>query len=132
MKNLARRERCVIALTGKTDWVSDGTTVVKLDNGHELLGNITGSGCMVGTCIATFCAAAFTQANTESKPSVPVRGDMLLGAVGGILALTIAGEAAANRSDVRGSGTFLPALIDELYNLRPETVLEKARIQVIS
>lgn len=132
VKKLARRERCVIALTGETDWVSDGTTVVKLDNGHELLGDITGSGCMVGTCIATFCAAAFTQANTESKPSMLVRGDMLLGAVGGILALTIAGEAAANRSDVRGSGTFLPALIDELYNLRPETVLEKARIQVIS
>lgn len=132
VKELARRERCVIALTGKTDWVSDGTTVVKLDNGHELLGDITGSGCMVGTCIATFCAAALTQANTESSPGMLVRGDMLLAAVGGILALTIAAEAAANRSDVRGSGTFLPALIDELYNLKPGTVLEKARIQVIS
>lgn len=132
VKDLAKRERCVVALTGKTDWVSDGATVVKLDNGHELLGDITGSGCMVGTCIATFCAAAWTQANTESSAGMLVRGDMLLGAIGGILALTIAAEAATYRSDVRGSGTFLPALIDELYNLKPETVLEKAKIQVIS
>lgn len=132
VKDLAQRERCVVALTGKTDWVSDGTTVVRLDNGHELLGDITGSGCMVGTCIATFCAAAWTRASTENGPGMLVRGDMLLAAVGGILALTIAAEAAAYRSDVRGSGTFLPALIDELYNLKPETVLEKARIQVTS
>lgn len=26
---------CVVALTGKEDWVSDGQTVVKLSNGHE-------------------------------------------------------------------------------------------------
>jgi hydroxyethylthiazole kinase-like sugar kinase family protein len=26
---------CVVALTGKEDWVSDGEKVVKLSNGHE-------------------------------------------------------------------------------------------------
>ncbi|KAI6046175.1 Hydroxyethylthiazole kinase family-domain-containing protein [Pisolithus marmoratus] len=132
VKDLAQRERCVVALTGKTDWVSDGTTVVRLDNGHELLGDITGSGCMVGTCITTFCAAAWAEASTENSLGMLTKGDMLLGAVGGILALTIAAEAAAYRSDVKGSGTFLPALIDELHNLKPETVIEKARIQVFS
>lgn len=38
---------CIVALTGITDWVSDGYSVVRLSNGHKLLGEITGSGCMV-------------------------------------------------------------------------------------
>ena len=73
---------CVIVLTGVTDYVSDGINVVKLDNGHRLLGDITGSGCMVGTCVAVFCAAA---ASTEklSRNDKLVNGDMLCGAIGG-------------------------------------------------
>lgn len=47
-----------------------------------------------------------------------------------VLALTVAAECAAERSDVHGSGTFLPALIDELYNLKPETLLSRAKVQV--
>ncbi|KIJ18858.1 hypothetical protein PAXINDRAFT_70332 [Paxillus involutus ATCC 200175] len=131
VRNLAKKERCVVALTGETDWVSDGTTVVKLGNGHRLLGDITGSGCLVGTCIATFCAGAWARAKNENGGGKLVKGDMLLGAVGGILALTIAGERAALRPDVHGSGTFLPALIDELYNLTPETVVEWGQVYVV-
>ncbi|KAH7888813.1 Hydroxyethylthiazole kinase family-domain-containing protein [Phlebopus sp. FC_14] len=131
VRELAKRERCVVALTGVIDWVSDGTTVVKLQNGHPLLGDITGSGCMVGTCVATMCAGAYARASAEDASGKLVKGDMLLGAVAGILVPTIAAEYAAARSDVQGSGTFLPALIDELYNLTPEKVLEKARVQIV-
>ncbi|KAI9463739.1 Hydroxyethylthiazole kinase family-domain-containing protein [Boletus coccyginus] len=132
VKDLARKERCIVALTGAIDWVSDGTTVVKLTNGHRLLGDITGSGCLVGTCIATFCAGAWELAKNEDVPAKLVRGDMLIGAVGGILALTIAGERAAVRSDVHGSGTYLPALIDELYNLTPERVKQHGQVEVVT
>ncbi|KAG9316499.1 Hydroxyethylthiazole kinase family-domain-containing protein [Chiua virens] len=132
VKDLARKERCVVALTGVTDWVSDGTTVVKLSNGHSLLGDITGSGCLVGTCIATFCAAASELGNNEDGIAKLVKGDMLMGAVGGIMALSIAGERAALRPDVQGSGTFLPALIDELYNLTPDRIKEHGNVEVIT
>lgn len=76
---------CVIAMTGKTDWVSDGTTTVSLHNGHELLGNITGSGCIVGTSIAAFCATANSEALSEVKASRSplLKADMLLGAITG-------------------------------------------------
>ena len=47
-----------------------------------------------------------------------------------ILAITIASELAAEREDVKGSGTFLAALIDELYNLTPEKIVDKARLEV--
>ena len=105
VRNLARKEResqtsclprmhvskfsgCVVALTGAIDWVSDGTTVVKLTNGHRLLGDITGSGCLVGTCIATFCAGAWELAKNEDGAAKLVRGDMLMGAVGGYVRQT--------------------------------------------
>ncbi|KAH7927492.1 Hydroxyethylthiazole kinase [Leucogyrophana mollusca] len=132
VKALAKKERCIVVLTSPTDWVSDGDTVVRLDNGDKMLGNITGSGCMVGTCIAVFCAGSSLLCDDETAiASKLVKGDMFLGAIGGVMALTIAAELAVARKDVLGSGTFLPALIDELSHLTPEAVREKAKVQVL-
>ncbi|KAI0633418.1 Hydroxyethylthiazole kinase [Trametes polyzona] len=136
VRNLARKERAIIVLTGVTDYVSDGRTVVRLSNGHPLLGKITGSGCMVGTAVATFCggasmAAASTRSADAPEDAQLVRGDMLVAAVGGVLAITIASELAAARSDVKGSGTFLPAFIDELGALTPEKLAAYAKVEVI-
>lgn len=44
--------------------------------------------------------------------------------------MTIAGERAAEREDVRGPGTFLPALIDEVWKVDAALVKEKAKIMV--
>lgn len=74
---------CIIVLTGETDYISDGQTVIKLSNGHELLGRITGSGCMVGTAIACYCGAAATSAREEIGKGRLVKGDMLAAAVAG-------------------------------------------------
>ncbi|KAH9935372.1 Hydroxyethylthiazole kinase [Fomitopsis serialis] len=135
VSQLARKERCIIVLTGVQDYVSDGNVVVRCSNGHKLLGDITGSGCMVGTAVATFCAAASLEAAETGDAllrhdGLLVKGDMLVGAVAGVLALTVASEFAAVRQDVHGSGTFLPALIDELGALTPEKVAEAANVEV--
>lgn len=71
-----------MVMTGPTDWISDGVTVVRLDNGNKLLADITGSGCMVGTCVAVFCAAAASSAVQRFEGKL-VSGDMLCGAVAG-------------------------------------------------
>ncbi|KAI0695537.1 Hydroxyethylthiazole kinase family-domain-containing protein [Cytidiella melzeri] len=136
VRELARKQRSIVVLTGVTDWVSDGNTVVRVSNGHELLGEITGSGCMVGTAVATFCAGASAAANFErSEDAIEdgrlVRGDMLVAAIGGVLAITVASEFAAKRNDVKGSGTFLPALIDELGKLTAETLADAANIEIV-
>ena len=146
---------CIIVMTGKTDIISDGRTSVLVSNGHPMLANITGSGCMVGTIIAAFCGAASLSAKEDAMTnrdtdSSLVLGDMLLATVGGyvrvqfdislvfdsdilrrVLAITIASEFAAAREDVKGIGTFLPALLDELYNLTPEKIVERANIKVL-
>jgi len=126
----------IVVLTGEKDYISDGEVVLRASNGHHLLGNITGSGCMTGTLVATFCAAARLDYLAEHGPrdetSQLVQGDMFLGAVSGVLLFTIAAEVAAARPDVRGPGTFRAALLDELYNLTPEVVQQRARIEVVS
>lgn len=47
-----------------------------------------------------------------------------------VLVLTIAAEIAAERKDVKGPGTFLPALIDELARLTPDVVERRAKVEV--
>lgn len=39
VRDLARKERCVVVMTGETDWIADeqGKVVVRIDNGHELV-----------------------------------------------------------------------------------------------
>ncbi|XP_006457334.1 hypothetical protein AGABI2DRAFT_229699, partial [Agaricus bisporus var. bisporus H97] len=134
VKQLSRRERCIVVMTGPTDYISDGKTVVSLRNGHDILGKITGSGCIAGSSIASYCAAASAtasedgyQSNTEGSL---VKGDMLLGAIAGVLVLTIAAEIAVELDYVRGPGTFLSGLIDALWTLTADDVVRRAKITV--
>ena len=102
VSSLAARERAVVLMTGAVDVVSDGTRTYAVSNGHEYLGRITGSGCTLGTTLSAYLAA--------------YREDKLLAAVAGLLHYEIAAEVAAQREDVKGPGTFVPAFIDELWN----------------
>lgn len=76
-------------LTGATDYISDGISVVSLKNGHEILGRITGSGCILGSTVATYCATAAAYAVEESsaRQGKLVYGDMLLGSIAGYVLL---------------------------------------------
>lgn len=47
-----------------------------------------------------------------------------------VLVLTVAAELAVRKDSVNGPGTFLSGLIDELWNLAPETVQQLANIEV--
>ncbi|KAK4502886.1 hypothetical protein PRZ48_006312 [Zasmidium cellare] len=123
VKSIAAREHNIILMTGSTDIVSDGERTVTISNGHEYLGEITGSGCTLGTTIASVMAVE--------------RDDKLLAAVAGILMYEIAAERAAERADVKGPGTFIPAFIDELYGIRQQSTSGKdswaqaAKIEVL-
>lgn len=123
VRELAARERNIVVMTGVTDLVSDGERTFAVSNGHELLGRITGSGCVLGTTMASMMAVC--------------REDKLLAAIAGLLHYEIAAEMAAARDDVKGPGTFVAALIDELYNIQKATArgdlswLGRAKVKAI-
>ena len=99
VKSLAQRECCIVLMTGPTDYLSDGTRTVAISNGHPLLAKITGSGCALGSTIASYLAVH--------------KEDKFLAVLTAILHYEIAAEQAAK--DARGPGTFIPAFLDQLY-----------------
>src|SRR6185437_6884033 len=48
----------VVALTGPVDHVANGERVISVANGHELLGTVTGTGCMSSAMTGCFLAVA--------------------------------------------------------------------------
>ncbi|SPO25869.1 related to thiamine-phosphate diphosphorylase / hydroxyethylthiazole kinase [Ustilago trichophora] len=140
VRDLARRERCLVLLSGKKDYLTDGKTVITSDNGHPLLGAITGSGCALGVTVGAGLAAACNLAKSEAKEvrslgnTLVAHGevDLLVGALTGLLAMTIASEKAAVREDVKGPGTFIPALQDELAAVSAEDILRFAKLEIVS
>lgn len=123
VSDLASREKTVVVMTGKTDFVSDGERTFSIDNGHEYLGLVTGTGCTLGTAISAAIA---------SRPA-----DRLVAVIAAILHFEIAAEIAASRPEVRGPGTFIPAFLDELYRIRQATAsddltwLERAKVKSV-
>jgi thiamine-phosphate diphosphorylase/hydroxyethylthiazole kinase len=107
VRELAAREKNVVVMTGKTDFVSDGARTFAIDNGHEYLGMVTGTGCTLGTTISAAIASR--------------KADRLTAVIAAILHFEIAAEIAAERPEVRGPGTFVPAFLDELYLVRQAT-----------
>lgn len=106
--DLARRERNIIVMTGSTDYLSDGVRTVAVSNGHPFLGEITGSGCALGSTIASYVAVH--------------REDKFIATLAAILHYEIAAERASAQPSVRGPGTFVPAFIDELRSIRQHSV----------
>lgn len=109
IKTLAALQRNVVVMTGKTDYVTAGEAVYAVNNGHEYLGMVTGTGCCLGTTISAMIAA--------------YPRDVVTAVLAGLVMYNIAAEIAAERDDVRGPGTFVPAFLDELWQLRRRTVL---------
>ena len=103
---------CVAAVTGPVDHVSDGEHVIAIRNGHELLGTVSGTGCMATAITGCFVAVA---------PDRPLEA-----AAEALVAFGVAGEDAAR--DAKGPGTFHAGLYDALYNLDPETIDSRAKV----
>jgi len=103
---------CVVSVTGPVDHVSDGEGTIAISNGHELLGTVTGTGCMSTAMTGCFLAVA------ADRP--------LEAAAEALVAFGVAGEDAA--VGAKGPGSFHVALYDALYNLDPATLDSRAKV----
>jgi hydroxyethylthiazole kinase len=97
-------------VSGAVDYIADGARVAEVQNGHPLMGRITGSGCMATAMVGAFLA---------------VERDPFLAATEAMIAFGIAGEIAAERS--AGPGTFRMQLMDAVAALDEATILARAR-----
>ena len=113
-RSLAEASRTVVAVTGERDFVTDGRKSYMVSNGHALLGRVTGTGCAATVTIGAFLAA---------------ERDPVLASAAALAFFGLAGERAAERAN--GPGTFWPHLLDALYNISPEDLANRARIERI-
>ncbi|KAF3922861.1 hypothetical protein AA313_de0202960 [Arthrobotrys entomopaga] len=103
VRTLAERERNVIVMTGPVDILSDGNRTVLVRNGHPFQGLVTGMGCSLGSVLCSALAVG--------------KDDKLLSCLSALLAYNVAAERAAKREGVKGPGGFMPAFLDELYEV---------------
>ena len=111
LERYAREQRAVVALTGITDVVADGTRTAKIENGDALMGRVTAMGC-AGAALASAALA--------------VDADAWRATAAALLAFAVAGECAAARA--RGPGSFAMEFIDALASLDRATLRQRARI----
>jgi hydroxyethylthiazole kinase len=113
-RRLAARVGTVVAVTGATDFVTDGTRMLAIRNGHPMMTRVTGLGCtataIVGACLA-------------------VERDAIAATAHGLAIVGIAGEVAAERA--RGPGSLQLELLDALYLLDEPTLTRHARLEVV-
>ncbi len=113
---VSHKYRCVTAITGAVDMISDGMRTITIRNGHPMLSKVTGTGCVTTALTASF--AGVTQ-------------DYLTAAVSGITAMGIAGEIAYEQSGKKGTGSFRITLMDTLSLLDKTTMEKRAKINEI-
>ena len=97
---LAKKKRCVVAVTGEKDIVTDGRRIFRASYGHPMMGLVVGTGCMAASTIGCFLTAG---------------DDRLVLTAQALACYGIAGERAAQ--DASGPGDFIPALMNSIYSL---------------
>ncbi len=114
-RRLAQRYRCVVAMTGATDYITDGSRTYVCHNGDAMMSVLVGTGCTASSVVAAFAAT---------------HPHNLLGAATAALAYYgLCGETAARAAD--GPGSMQAALLDALYRLPEEVIEQGGRLSVI-
>ena len=113
----AKRTGAVVAVTGATDVVTDGTRGCVIANGHELMSRVTGTGCML---------SAMTAAYLTANP-----GRAFEAACAAVIAMGVCGELAfARMGPLDGSAAYRGYLIDAVFNLTARQLEEGARYEM--
>ena len=113
-KELAGKTGCAVVISGEIDVVSDGSKTALIENGHPMLGNLTGTGCMCTSLIGSFCGAG----------ALPFSAS-----VAAMACMGICGELAYEKAGQLGSGSFHEALRDAVSKIERQTFERLAKIR---
>lgn len=109
---LAGSRVCTVVITGKEDIVADEKRAALIKNGHPMMANVVGTGCMATSVIGTFAA---------------VEKDFVGASVSGLVCYEVAAEIAAK--DAKGPGSFKENMFDAVYNLDSDTVNRMQKVE---
>ena len=110
--SLSKELGTTLAITGKVDLITDGDRILRVHNGHELMGFVTGTGCAATAIIGAFLA---------------VDNDPVSASATALAYFGLAGELGAKKASAPGS--FMTASIDALYEIDEPALARGAKIQ---
>ncbi len=111
-RNLSQKRKCSVVITGKEDIVADENKIYIVKNGHSMMTNVVGTGCMATSVIGTFAA---------------VEKDLAYACAAALACFGIAAECAAEQSS--GPGSFKEKIFDCLFNLNKETIDKMQKVE---
>ncbi len=111
-RQLAERHGCVVAVTGVTDFVTDGGQARRVAGGSPLMPQVTALGCSLTCLVGAFAATAPDAALDATVAALAV--------------FAVAGEQAATAAN--GPGSFSWRFLDALAGLDKEVLDREARI----
>jgi hydroxyethylthiazole kinase len=111
---LAKKHGCIVAVTGVTDFVTDGQKAKRIAGGSPFMPQVTALGCSL-TCLVGAFAAATTNDPFEATAAA-------------LAVFAVAGAQAGAAAD--GPGSFSWRFLDALASLTPEVLDHEARISL--
>ncbi len=110
---LANTTGAVVAVTGETDYATDGATIIAVEGGHALMPLSTALGCALTACVAAFAAV---------RPPFEAT-------VAALAVYAAAGAEAASRC--RGPGHLPAELCDALHAMNATLLARRAKIAMV-
>ena len=111
-QKLAQTHKCVVCISGATDYIIDSEKILKIKNGHPLMTRVTGLGCTASVLCGAFAAVEALPLEATAK-AMAVMG--------------IAGEMAIEKS--AGPGSLQTNFLDVLYRLTEADISRRLRIE---
>lgn len=114
-KAMALEKKCILAISGEEDCITDGTSTYRVHNGHPIMTRVTGIGCGLTAVTAAFCAVA--------------EGNLIEATAAAFGFYGLCGDLAVKISDKPGS--FQVAFIDALYSTGAEDIMRSLKVQEV-
>lgn len=111
-RSLALKQACTVAVTGETDFVTDGTRAMRVHGGSVLMPQVTALGCSLTCLVGAYTAV------------IP---DVFEATVAALAHYAVAGENAA--ADADGPGSFGWRFLDALAAVTPAELAARARVE---
>ena len=107
-EDLARTYDTIVAVSGETDFITDGVTTWATSWGHPVMTRVVGTGCALSALVAAFTAQAPSRLNAVAAACA------VAGLCGGLAA-----------ASSHGPGSFTAEFLDALYRLSPDRLREQ-------
>ena len=114
-RDLSLKTGAVVIMSGETDIVTDGDRTCLIYNGHPMMKDVSGTGCMLSGMIASFCGA---------DPD-----HLFESCCAAVMTMGIAGEKAYEKQI--GNATYRTGIIDAVYCMKESDLKESGRYEML-